>query len=319
MYGQQMQQPMYGQQMQQPMQQQMYGQQMQQPMQQPMQQQMYTQTTVQQPMYGGTPLQGSPSMGSPCISPYSSNSSLTSSSGPINPYSSLPQQQVVQQVTQVSQQGVVQQSPVVGVSVTTQGPQLSAVVQGAIAQQAIVGATQRIYVLREGLTSYKDEFWVYDLMTEIKLFKVGQRFIDLTLGRTFVFEDNLGNMMMRIQEKPVHLTKTIDIETLDGRTIARVHREITLSTPCFSMKFHDRYDNFYNSEDKWKVTGDFNGYNFNVHHKSGQHIAQLARSLISGDNASKYANSYGIRVVGRHNDCLLIALALCVEIMMRGK
>jgi len=295
MYGQPMQQNMYGQ----PMQQNMYGQPMQ-------QQQVYGQPN----MYGQQNIYGTPQGGSPSVTPYGSNTNLVS---PVqmNPYGSMPQTTVV---TQVSQQPVVG----VGIGIGIQ-PQVSAVVQGAMVQQAIAGATQRIYVLKEGLTTFKDEFWVYDLMTEVKLFKVSQRFIDLTLGKTFVFEDALGNMMMRIQEKPVHLTKTIDIETLDGRIIARVHKEITLSTPCFSMKFHDRFDNYYNSEDKWKVTGDFSGYNFNVHHKSGQHIAQLARSLISGDNASKYSNSYGVRVVGRHNDCLLIALALCVEIMMRGK
>jgi len=234
--------------------------------------------------------------GSPAVSPYASNP------GMVNPMGTNPM------VTQAAVNNTIQQQAAVSNAIVN-----NAVAQNSVAQQMAVNMMGRIYVLKEGLCTYKDDYWVIDMDQACKLFKISQRFIDLTLGRTFVFEDPMGNMMMRIQEKPMHLTKTIDVETLSGDIIARVHKEVTFSAPCFSMKFHSNHFGMYNTSDRWKVTGDFAGYNFNVHHKDGKHIAQLARSLLDGN---KYAGSYGLRVVGRHNDCLLIALAICVELMM---
>ena len=78
------------------------------------------------------------------------------------------------------------------------------------------------YQMREKLASIGDDSWVEDDSGN-KVFKVNDK--PMRIRDTFLLEDASGNEVAKIQERKLHVRDTMVIER-SGKKIATVHRRI---------------------------------------------------------------------------------------------
>jgi uncharacterized protein YxjI len=154
--------------------------------------------------------------------------------------------------------------------------------------------------MRERLFSFGDDFWI-EAEGRGRVFKVDGK--ALRLRSTLVLESPSGEELYTIQEKKLSVRDKMDIER-NGDTVASVRKAI--------VGIRDRYSIDLASGGNMSATGNIVDHEFRIE-RDGNKVAEVSKRWF------RVRDTYGIEVAPGQDDALILALAICIDQMGRGR
>jgi uncharacterized protein YxjI len=169
----------------------------------------------------------------------------------------------------------------------------------------MVGRTAGVnrYQMHQRMLSIGDDFWIENEHGE-KVFKVdGQA---LRVRKTLVFEDAHGQVLCRIQERLLRIQHSMEIEGPHGESLAMVKK--ALFTPL-----RERWVVQIGNGPDLDVQGNILDHEYRIGAGRTQ-VAEVSKKWFS------LRDSYGVAINPGHNDILILAVVVAVDMMAhRGR
>ena len=154
------------------------------------------------------------------------------------------------------------------------------------------------YCMRQKLISIGDDYWIENAHGESVFFVDGKAF---RLREHLGFKDVLGNELLSIQEKVMHIKDTYSIYR-DGNVFATVKK--ALVTPI-----RQRFDVHVAGAENMEVEGNIVDHEYEIHEGS-KRMAVISKKWFH------IADTYGVDIVPKANDILILAITVVIDMMI---
>jgi uncharacterized protein YxjI len=155
------------------------------------------------------------------------------------------------------------------------------------------------YMVREKLMSIGDDSWIEDAQGR-RAYKIDGK--ALRVRSTFVLEDADGNEVATIQERMLRVRDQMEIER-GGRAVARIRKALV-------SPLRDRFDVELADGSHWRIQGNVLAHEYEIEGDGGR-VAQISKQWF------RVRDFYGVEVVPRQDDGLVLALTAAVDEMRR--
>jgi uncharacterized protein YxjI len=154
------------------------------------------------------------------------------------------------------------------------------------------------YRLRQKLISIGDDYWIENAQGQRVFFVDGKAF---RLREHLGFKDVQGNELLSIQEKVMHIKDIYSIYR-NGNVFATVKK--ALVTPL-----RQRFDVHVAGAENMEVEGKIVDYEYEVH-EGPKRMAVVSKKWFH------IAATYGVDVVPKANDILILAITIVIDMMI---
>lgn len=154
------------------------------------------------------------------------------------------------------------------------------------------------YTMRQKLISFGDDFWIEDEHGN-RAFKVDGK--AMRLRKTLVFEDAHGHALCQIQDRPLRIKETMEVTDPAGQSIAVVKKAMI-------KLLRDRWIVQFSGGEEMHVHGNVLDHEYTIG-KGLNKVAEISKKWLS------LTDSYGISVEPGHNDVVVLAVAVVIDMM----
>jgi uncharacterized protein YxjI len=157
--------------------------------------------------------------------------------------------------------------------------------------------------MRQKMVAIGQDFWIENEQGQ-KVYKVDGK--ALRVRDTLLFQDAQGRDLCKIQQKLLRIRDTMNIEGPGGETLASVKK--ALITPL-----RDRWTVKVGAGPDMEVQGNILDHEYNIE-QGGKKVAEVSKKWF------RVRDTYGVEVAPGHNDILILAATVVVDLMAhRGR
>lgn len=154
------------------------------------------------------------------------------------------------------------------------------------------------YKIRQKMLSIGDDFWIENQEGE-RVFKVDGK--ALRLRKTLIFEDLKGNKLARIQERLLAIKNTMAVEDAEGNQMALIKKGLI-------APLGDHWTVSVRGGPDLDVQGNLLDHEYSINQRRTK-IAEVSKKWLS------LTDTYGVEIADGHNDILILALAIAIDMM----
>ena len=160
---------------------------------------------------------------------------------------------------------------------------------------SLSGVPSMIYVMKQKLFSWGDDFVIKDETGQDRFFVDGKAF---SLGNQLSFQDSSGTQLAYISQRLLSWGPTYEISR-DGQLLATVHKELFTFFNCtFSIEGE--------GANHLRGEGNFTDHDY-VFTRDEQQVAEVSKQWLT------LADTYGVQIAPGQDDVLILACTVVID------